>query len=76
MRPEDNGDKEEKTKQMGQKKFAFINYDPEKCWIVKAMDQHRAIKIAVERGFAEDMKDFYYGLSDGQIGIFEVEESI
>jgi len=54
-------------------KFVFTD-DTEKCWIVEAKDQHNAIAKAVENGFAEDMKDFYCGLDDGQISVQEVQK--
>ena len=56
-------------------KFVFIN-EGEKCWIVEAKDKHNAIAIAVEKGYTENMKDFYYGLDDGQIQVIEVEEDL
>jgi len=46
------------------KKFIFTN-DREKVWLVTSTDQHNAIAKAVAAGYAEDMADFYYGLSDG-----------
>ena len=57
------------------KKFIFTN-DGEKAWLVISVDQHNAIAKAVEAGYASDMSDFYYGLSDGQISILEIEKEI
>ena len=58
-------------------KFLFVdNEETKKGWIVTAENQHEAIGIAVAAGYCEDMKDFYYGLDDGQISIHEVEKEI
>jgi len=57
-------------------KFAFINNEQDRVWIVEAVDQHNAIAKAVKAGFAENMHDFYYGLSDGQISVNEVAKEI
>lgn len=57
------------------KKFVFIN-ESEKCWLVNDINKHTAIAAAVENGYATDMEDFYYGLSDGQIQVFEVQKQI
>jgi len=57
-------------------KFAFIDNEQERVWIVEAEDQHNAIAKAVKAGFAESMQDFYYGLSDGQISVLEIAKEI
>lgn len=57
------------------KQFVFTQ-DDETCWIVTAQDEHNAIALAVENGFSESMHDFYYGLSDGQINVLQVNKEI
>jgi len=57
-------------------KFAFVDNEREHVWIVEARDKHNAIAKAVEAGYSEDMADFYYGLGDGQISIYEIEKEI
>ena len=57
-------------------KFAFIDNERGSVWIVVAVDKHNAIAEAVEAGFSESMHDFYYGLEDGQITIYEVAKEI
>ena len=57
-------------------KFAFIDREIPKCWIVEAEDKHKAISIAVENDYAESMSDFYYGLEDGQISIYEITKEV
>lgn len=57
------------------KKFIFTK-DGEKAWLVTSTDQHNAIAKAVEAGYAVDMTDFYYGFSDGQINVQELEKEI
>lgn len=57
--------------------FLFIDNEGNKQgWIVAAEDKHAAIALAVKEGYSEDMKDFYYGLDDGQISVYEVEKEI
>ena len=56
------------------KKFIFLDDDHGKCWLIESEDQHNAIAQAVKEGYAEDMADFYYGLSDGQIFVAEVQK--
>jgi len=58
------------------KLFALIELEEERCWIIKASDQHKAISKAVKAGFSGDMSDFHYGLEDGQISIIEVEREL
>jgi len=55
-------------------KFVFIS--EHRAWVVEAKDKHNAIAKAVENGFTEDMTNFYYGLEDGQISIYELEKWI
>ena len=57
-------------------KFALVDREPGRVWIVEAEDKHNAIAKAVENGFSEDMSDFYYGLEDGQISVYEVAKEI
>lgn len=57
-------------------KFAFVDNEREHVWIVEARDKHNAIAKAVEAGYSEDMANFYYGLGDGQISIYEIEKEI
>ena len=59
-------------------KFVFVDNETEggRVWIVEAPDKHNAIATAVENGYSEDMKDFYYGFEDGQISIYEIEKEI
>lgn len=59
-------------------KFVFVDNETGggRVWIVEARDKHNAIATAVENGYSEDMKDFYYGLEDGQISIYEIEKEI
>ncbi len=57
------------------KEYVFHS-DSGKCWIIESKNKHIAIASAVEAGFAEDMADFYYGLEDGQIQVFEVGKKI
>lgn len=57
-------------------KFVFVDNERGRVWIVEARDQHNAIAKAVEAGYSEDMADFYYGLGDGQISIYEIEKEI
>ena len=58
-------------------KFIFVdNEKDENVWLVEAQDKHNAIAKAVEKEFAQDMKDFYYGLEDGQISIYEITKEI
>lgn len=56
-------------------KFIFVS-EGERGWIVEAANQNEAIAKAVENGYANDMSDFYYGLSDGQIEVIKVEKEI
>jgi len=56
-------------------KFIFLN-EMDRGWVVEAQDKHNAIAKAVEAGYSENMADFYYGLSDGQISVVEVEREI
>lgn len=56
-------------------KFVFVD-ESEKCWLVEAKDKHNAIAKAVEKGFSQDMADFYYGLSDGQVHVYEVGKEV
>jgi len=57
-------------------KFAFVDNEQQRVWIIEAEDKHNAIAKAVEAGYSEDMADFYYGLEDGQISIYEVAKEI
>lgn len=57
-------------------KFAVIDNERDRCWVVEAQDKHNAIAVAVKGGFSSDMADFYYGLSDGQISVMEVNQSL
>jgi hypothetical protein len=57
-------------------KFVFLDHELKKCWIVEAEDRHRAISLAVENDYTESMSDFYYGLEDGQISIYEVTKEV
>lgn len=57
-------------------KFAFVSNEQERVWIVEAEDKHNAIAKAVEAGYSHDMADFYYGLGDGQISVYEIEKEI
>lgn len=57
-------------------KFAFIEEERNRCWIIEADDKHIAIAKAVEAGFQQDMESFYYGLSDGQISVIKIEKEI
>lgn len=59
-------------------KFVFVDNERDggHVWIVEAGDKHNAIAKAVEAGYSEDMADFYYGLEDGQISIYEIEKEI
>lgn len=57
-------------------KFAFVDNEREHVWIVEARDKHNAIAKAVEAGYSENMADFYYGLGDGQISVYEIEKEI
>ena len=57
-------------------KFAFVDNEGGRVWIVEARDKHNAIAKAVEAGYSDSMHDFYYGLEDGQISIYEIEKEI
>lgn len=57
-------------------KFVLISVEQRRAWVVEAKDKHNAIAKAVENGYTEDMSDFYYGLEDGQIRIYELEKWI
>jgi len=57
-------------------KFAFVDNERDRVWIVEAEDKHGAIAKAVKNGYSEDMMDFYYGLEDGQISVYEISKEI
>ena len=57
-------------------KFAIIDNELNRCWVIESTDKHNAIAEAVRNGFSEDMADFYYGFEDGQISVLPVEKEL